>query len=133
MYNIFIEDYVNALMHKQGGKKGMKWGYNDGKPNGKRKAGDKIQSSSEVDLPENYSKLSLEDELLIGLQEKAHKWLLNNTRLFEGMEGENMKNMFGRPGSPRKYIETKFFEPEYNPEFDKYMKEIDKKYENKNE
>lgn len=39
-----IEEYnrelyeVNALAHK--GKKGMKWGYNDGKENGKRKAGE---------------------------------------------------------------------------------------------
>lgn len=37
------KNHVNSLSH--GGKKGMKWGYNDGKKNGKKTAGDLIKEA----------------------------------------------------------------------------------------
>lgn len=64
MKNFFIESYTDYLMHQQGGKKGMKWGYTDGKPNGNRKAGenvDTVQSKNETIIKKDLSNITVDD------------------------------------------------------------------------
>lgn len=60
--SLFSDDY---LMHKQGNRKGSKWGFNYGKPNGNRKAGEGQKDANGIPVQSQSDATFKQEERLV--------------------------------------------------------------------
>lgn len=105
MCKLFSDDII---LHT--GAKDMKWGYNKGKSNGKRRAGEKISNpSNAMHENPNYKPLSLEKDAILFLQETGERILDDffNIKIYKDNRsfGEQLRDPLGFEDKNKKKIE----------------------------